>query len=63
MCSTRRADSCPAARDYAAKAQALGTRASVLEENLSHRQINEELGEDNAYTRAVEAFLDTLIAR
>jgi acetyl esterase/lipase len=60
VCSTRRADSCPAARDYAAKAQALGTRASVLEENLSHRQINEELGEDNAYTRAVEAFLDTL---
>lgn len=63
VCSTRRADSCPAARDYAAKAQALGTRASVLEENLSHRQINEELGEDNDYTRAVEAFLDTVTAR
>ena len=63
VCSTRRADSCPAARDYAAKAQSLGTRASVLEENLSHRQINEELGEDNAYTRAVEAFLDTLVKR
>ena len=63
VCSTRRADSCAAARDYAAKAQALGTRANVLEENLSHRQINEELGEHNAYTRAVEAFLDTLTAR
>jgi arylformamidase len=63
VCSTRRADSCPAARDYAAKAQALGIRASVLEENLSHRQINEELGEDNDYTRAVEAFLDTVTAR
>jgi len=63
VCSTRRADSCPAARDYAAKARALGTRASVLEENLSHRQINEELGEDNDYTRAVESFLDTLSAR
>lgn len=64
VCSTRRAESCPAARDYAAKAQGLGTRASVLEENLSHRQINEELGEDNDYyTRVVEAFLDTLTAR
>jgi acetyl esterase/lipase len=63
VCSTRRADSCPAARDYAAKAQALGTRASVLEEDLSHGEINEQLGEDSDYTRAVEAFLDALTAR
>ncbi len=63
VCSTRRADSCPAARAYAGRAQALGTRASVLEEDLSHREVNEQLGEDGAYTRAVEAFLDTLTAR
>ena len=61
VCSTRRADSCPAAQAFAAKARSLGTRASVLEENLSHREINAQLGEDGDYTRAVEAFLDALL--
>ena len=60
VCSTRRADSCPAAKAFVARARALGTRASVLEEDLSHREINAQLGEDGAYTRAVEAFLEGL---
>jgi arylformamidase len=61
VCSTRRTDSCPAASAFVAKARSLGTRASVLEENLSHREINAQLGEDGEYTRAVEAFLDALL--
>jgi arylformamidase len=61
VCSTRRADSCPAAQAFVARARSLGTRASVLEENLSHREINARLGEDGDYTRAVDAFLDELL--
>ncbi len=61
VCSTRRRDSCPAARAFAAKARAFGTRANVLEENLTHRDINARLGEDGDYTRAVDAFLETLL--
>lgn len=66
VCSTRRADACPQAERFVAKAAARGTRASVLPEDLSHRQINESLGEAGPYTRAVEAFLrglDAAVAR
>jgi acetyl esterase/lipase len=61
VCSTRRADSCPAAQAFVARARSFGTQASVLEEDLTHREINAQLGEDGAYTRAVEAFLDELL--
>jgi arylformamidase len=60
VCSTRRNDSCPAARAFVAKAFALGMRASVLEQGLSHRDLNQRLGEDRGYTEAVEAFLGSL---
>jgi arylformamidase len=35
-------------------------RASVLEEDLSHREVNERSAEDGRYTRAVESFLGSL---
>jgi hypothetical protein len=35
----------------------LGARAQVLPQDLSHQEINAQLGLDNAYTRQVEAFL------
>ena len=60
VCSTRRSDSCPQASSYAARAHALGMRASVLREDLSHRDINQQLGTDGSYTRAVETFLGSL---
>lgn len=60
VCSARRGDSCPQARMFAAKASSLGTRASVLEQDLSHRDINQRLGMDGAYTAAVESFLASL---
>jgi len=60
VCSSRRATSCTQAHAFVNRLTTLGTRASVLEENLSHRQINEELGETSAYTKAVDAFLATL---
>lgn len=63
VCSSRRMESCPAAEEFVARAAALGTRASVLREDLSHRDINVMLGERSAYTTAVDDFLRSLGAR
>ncbi|GAA5179647.1 hypothetical protein GCM10025771_22170 [Niveibacterium umoris] len=57
VCSTRRSDSCPQADRFAARAVSLGGRASVLRQDLSHGEINAQLGQPGAYTDAVEAFL------
>ena len=60
VCSVRHRDSCPQAGRFTAKATTLGTRATVLEQDLTHADINQRLGEDDAYTEQVESFLRTL---
>ncbi|MCG2585050.1 alpha/beta hydrolase [Massilia sp. TS11] len=60
VCSSERADSCPAARAFAARAQALGGRAEVLPQPLNHGQINDKLGTPGDYTAAVDAFIASL---
>ncbi|TFW10271.1 alpha/beta hydrolase [Oxalobacteraceae bacterium OM1] len=60
VCSSRRSDSCAQADGFIAKAGSLGVRAEKLEEDLSHREINETLGLDGPYTAAVERFMATL---
>ncbi|WP_295516961.1 alpha/beta hydrolase [uncultured Pseudomonas sp.] len=60
VCSSRRRDACPQADGFAQSAQALGGRASVLPLPLKHSEINEQLGQEGAYTRAVDAFLARL---
>lgn len=60
VCSSHRADSCPQAQAFVDKAVALGTHAQVLPEDLSHEQINEQLGTAGDYTTQVEAFLRRL---
>ena len=62
VCSTERTDSCPQANRFVQKASSLGVRASVLERNLSHKEINQRLGEEQNYTEAVESFLSGLDA-
>ncbi|MBS0349432.1 MAG: alpha/beta hydrolase [Proteobacteria bacterium] len=57
VCSTRREDSCDQARRLAARADGLGMQVQVLGEDLSHGDINSQLGLDNAYTGAVERFM------
>jgi arylformamidase len=57
VCSSTRRDSCPANRRFLDKAARFGTRTQLLAKPLSHMQINRDLGEDNDYTREVEAFL------
>jgi acetyl esterase/lipase len=60
VCSTRRNDSCPQGDAFAEKAKSLGVRADVLAKDFSHREINELLGSDAAYTVAVDEFLASL---
>ncbi|SFA50824.1 alpha/beta hydrolase fold domain-containing protein [Metapseudomonas otitidis] len=60
VCSTRRDDACPQARGFASKGRSLGKRVEVMGVDMSHRQINHELGQDNGYTRDVERFLRSL---
>lgn len=63
VCSSkRRDDSCDQASAMAASARALGRRAEVLPQFLSHRDINADLGLPGAYTDAVDAFLASLDA-
>ncbi len=62
VCSSRRADSCTQADRFVAKAKSLGINASVLPEDLSHREINETLGEPSAYTDAVDRFINSCLA-
>ncbi len=60
VCSSRRAGSCLQARRFVGKASSLGASATVLEEDLSHEEINERLGVDTRYTEQVESFLARL---
>jgi arylformamidase len=57
VCSSKRSDSCPQARAYAAKAGTLGGRVSVLPVDLTHPEINEQLGLAGPYTDSVETFM------
>jgi arylformamidase len=60
VCSSQRSDSCQHGQAFAARAAALGRRAQVRPENLTHAQINATLGNAGAYTAAVERFLASL---
>ncbi len=60
VCSSKRRVSCPQATRFVNKATGLGTRASVLREDLTHGEINQYLGTVGAYTDAVEDFMRTL---
>ncbi|MGJ7574263.1 alpha/beta hydrolase [Variovorax sp. RB2P76] len=61
VCSTQRRDgSCTQANQFATRAAAMGGRAEVVPEDLSHAQIDAELGLPGAYTASVDAFIRSL---
>ncbi len=61
VCSTIREDKpCAGNERYAQKAAQMGVRVDVLQEPLSHGQINEELGKSGEYTDQVEDFFRSL---
>ncbi|UPG90269.1 alpha/beta hydrolase [Luteibacter aegosomaticola] len=57
VCSTERANSCPANERFVSKARELGGKADALPVALNHMQINQTLGGSNAYTAQVDAWL------
>lgn len=57
VCSSRRRDACPQGRAMAEKAKTLGVAMDVLPEDLSHGEVNRNLGLPSAYTEAVNAFV------
>ena len=61
VCSSRRADACPQGRALTEKAAGLGVPMQVLPQDLSHGEINHDLGEPSAYTRAVSAWIDRAV--
>ncbi|WP_341677107.1 alpha/beta hydrolase [Niveibacterium sp. SC-1] len=63
VCSSRREQACPQAQAFAKAAELGGRAVQVLPEDLSHREINTELGRESAYTRAVETFMAGLDPR
>ncbi|MDB5492511.1 MAG: hypothetical protein JWO78_2360 [Micavibrio sp.] len=60
VCSTKRDTSCSQSKAMADRAATLGVRAALHQENLTHGQINGNLGLTGAYTVAVEAFMAAL---
>lgn len=60
VCSSRRRESCDQADGFAAILKRAGGRATVLPQNMSHMDINAQLGKDGAYTAAVDKFLASL---
>lgn len=63
VCSTRREQACDQARRHADRARQLGTRIDVMEVDMSHRDINVEVGEPGAYTDALTRFIGALTSR
>ena len=57
VCSTRRQDACPQGRAMVEKAKTLGVAMDVLPEDLSHGEVNRELGLPSEYTKAADAFV------
>ncbi len=60
VCSLQRAGSCPQAQEFVGKARRLGSQASVLQEKISHEQIDANLGVPSGYTSQVNAFMAAL---
>lgn len=60
VCSTRRDESCKQADTMASRGTQFGVRVQVLRQDLSHRDINQQLGLPGAYTDAVDAFIGSL---
>lgn len=60
VCSSQRKDACPQAHAFSRQAEKFGVTAGVLEQELSHGEINGQLGEAGAYTDAVEQFMASL---
>jgi acetyl esterase/lipase len=63
VCSSlRRDDSCGQSQTFVDRARAVGVRSGLLPQALDHAGVNGELGRPGDYTRAVDTFIDGLLA-
>jgi len=60
VCSTKRDISCSQAETFVNKAISMGIKASLIQKNMTHQEINETLGKDTLYTKEVDQFLRSL---
>ena len=60
ICSIRSNDACTQAENFIEKAKKLGTHVEILPIDLSHGEINSELGKASCYTNYVDDFLKKL---
>jgi arylformamidase len=60
VCSTQETGSCPRAQDFVQRAKSYGSSATILQENLTHDQIDANLGLSSGYTTQVSNFLGAL---
>lgn len=60
VCSSKRAESCAMAEEFADKARSLHAQITVLPVDMTHGEINGLLGVGGAYTDAVDEFMDSL---
>ena len=60
ICSTRSKDACVQAENFLNKAKAYGTTVALLAVDMSHMDINTDLGKAPCYTAKVDAFLKKL---
>lgn len=62
VCSEPRRISCMQSNELAAKAKTLGVVVKVQPENLTHAEINKNLGLPSEYTKAVDRFIQGCLA-
>jgi arylformamidase len=62
ICSIRSDDACTQAENFIGKAKKLGTYVEILPVDLSHGEINSELGKASCYTNYVDDFFKKLDA-
>jgi acetyl esterase/lipase len=60
VCTTQESDSCVRAQDFVKKAASYGSETMVLPQNLTHGQINANLGLPSTYTKQVSEFMSAL---
>ncbi|MCO1335707.1 alpha/beta hydrolase [Microbulbifer sp. OS29] len=60
ICSLRSDDACTQAKTFTDKAKKLGAYAAIIPIDLSHGEINSELGKDACYTASIDDFLKKL---
>ncbi len=61
ICSAQYSASCaPQSAAFVTKATSLGVRANLIKQDMTHAEVNEELGKSESYTQQVESFMASL---